>query len=182
MIGESERTSYYTNMRSAGIWFLLGGALALVRAVVELADPVYWDPLSVLDYAAALLTTMAWVATGVGFILWWRTTPIRRGAGLLLVAGIGTAVSGIGNLLEDVFDLEFGELLFTYGGMIGAIAVFAAAVLMLTVRDPLRWTAVLLLTFIAGGIFPDNGGQFVSGASLVGLGIWLLVYRSSADQ
>lgn len=83
--------------------------------VVELADPVCWNPSSFLDYAAALLMSLSWVRTGVAFILWWRTSPIRRGSGLLLVAGIGTALSGVGNLPEDVRDLDFGELLFTCG-------------------------------------------------------------------
>jgi hypothetical protein len=177
-----QRTSRSTSMRSAGIWFIAGGALALARAAVELADPVYWNPSSVLDYAAALLTTMSWVVSGVAFVLWGRTTPIRRGAVFLLIAGISTAISGIGNLLEDVFNVEVGELLFTYGGMVGAVAVLVAAVLVLTVRDPLRWTALLLFGFVAGGIFPDNGGQLLTGASLVGLGTWLVLYQPDTTQ
>ncbi|MDH3305982.1 MAG: hypothetical protein OEO77_00480 [Acidimicrobiia bacterium] len=121
-----------------------------------------------------MLTTVAWVVTGMALILWWRTTPIRRGSLFLLVAGVATAGSGIGNFLEDVLDIEFGETLFTYGGMIGSVALLLAAVSMLTVRHPLRWRTLLLLTFLGGGIFPDSGGQFVTGASLVALGMWLL--------
>lgn len=181
-IDEAGRDGRFTSMRVAGTWFVVAGALALARALVELADPVYWNPSSVMDYTAALLTTIAWVTTGVAFVLWWRTTPIRRGAALLLITGIGTAVSGIGNLLEDVFNVEFGELLFTYGGMIGAMAVLVAAVLILTVQDPLRWTGLLLVGFVAGGIFPDSGGQLLTGASLVGLGIWLVLYQPNASQ
>lgn len=167
----------WLTLRSAGMWFAAGGILVVTRAVVELADPVYWNPSSLLDYAAALLTTLAWVVTGVAFILWWRTSPIRRGSVFLLAAGIGTALSGVGNLLEDVFDLDFGELLFTYGGMIGAISVLIAAVSMLTVHSPLRWAALPLFTLLAGGIFPDDGGQFVTGVSLVALGAWLFRFR-----
>jgi hypothetical protein len=159
------------------MWFVGAGILVVVRATIELAEPAYWNPSSVLDYSAALLTTVAWVVTGVAFILWWRTTPIRRGSLFLLVAGIGTAVSGIGNFLEDVLDLAVGEVLFTYGGEFGAYGVLLAAVSMLTVRHPLRWTALLLLAFLAGAIFPDSGGEFVSGASLIALGVWLLRYR-----
>ncbi len=104
---------------------------------MEMADPVYWNPSSLLDYSAAVLTTVGWVVTGVALVLWWRTTPILRGSLFLLVAGVATAVSGIGNLLEDVLDIEFGEVLFTYGGMIGAVAILLAAVSMLTVRHRL---------------------------------------------
>lgn len=164
-------------MRSAGIWFVVAGALAIARAAIELADPVYWNPSSVLDYIAALLTTVAWATAGVAFVLWWRTTPIRRGAVFLLISGVGTAVSGVGNLLEDVLNLEVGELLFTLGGMTGAIAALVAAVLILTVRDPLRWSSLLLFTFVAGGVFPDDGGQIVTAVSLVALGVWLFLYR-----
>jgi hypothetical protein len=169
-------------MKLTGMWFLGAGILLVVRAVIELAEPAYWNPSSLLDYSAAILTTVAWVVTGVAFILWWRTTPIRRGSLFLLVAGIGTAAEGIGNFLEDVLDLAVGEVLFTLGGMIGVIAVLAAAVLMLTVRNPLRWSALLLFTFIAGAIFSDTGGEFVSGASLIVLGLWLVRYRPPDDS
>ena len=169
--------TFQPTLRLTGMWFVGAGILVVVRAVMELAEPVYWNPSSPLDYSAAILTTVAWVVTGVAFILWWRTTPIRRGSLFLLVAGIGTAVSGIGNFLEDVLDLAVGEVLFTYGGEYGAYAVLLAAVSMLTVRHPLRWTALLLLAFLAGAIFPDSGGEFVSGASLIALGGWLLRYR-----
>jgi len=174
----SERSeSRQLSPRCPGVCFIAAGVLVVIRAAIEWADPVYWNPSSLLDYSAAVLTTVTWIVTGIAFTLWWGTTPIRRGSLLLLVAGIGTAVSGIGNFLEDVLGLEFGELLFTYGGMIGALAILLAAVSMLTVRHPLRWTALLLLTFVGGGIFPDSGGQFVSGTSLVALGGWLLTYR-----
>ncbi len=119
------------------MWFVGGGILVVARAVMEMADPVYWNPSSLLDYSAAVLTTVGWVVTGVALVLWWRTTPIRRGSLFLLVAGVATAVSGIGNLLEDVLDIEFGEVLVTYGGMIGAVAILLAAVSMLTVRHRL---------------------------------------------
>lgn len=173
----SHRETHRQNLRSAGVWFVGAGILVVVRATIELAEPVYWNPSSALDYSAALLTTAAWVVTGVAFIVWWRTTPIRRGSLLLLVAGVGLAVEGIGNLLEDVFDLEIGDLLFTIGGMAGAVSVLLAAIFMLTVRNPLRWSGLLLFAFLAGGIFADSGGQFVSGASLMALGGWLLRYR-----
>jgi hypothetical protein len=164
------------------MWFVGGGILVVARAIMEMADPVYWNPSSLLDYSAAVLTTVGWVVTGVALVLWWRTTPIRRGSLFLLVAGVATAVSGIGNLLEDVLDIEFGEVLFTYGGMIGAVAILLAAVSMLTVRHRLRWTALFLVTFVGGGIFPDSGGQFVSGASLIALGVWLVRYRPTNPE
>ena len=150
-----------------------------VRAGMELAEPEYWNPSSLFDYSAATLTTVNWIVTGVAFILWSHTTPIRWSSILLMVAGIGIAVSGVGNVLEDVVNLGFGELLFTFGGMVGVIGVLMAAVSILAVRSPLRWSALPLLLFVVGAAFPDSGGQFLTGASLIALG--LLLSASSAD-
>lgn len=165
--------SHYSTVGRPGSWFVLAGILVTIRGVIELAEPVYWEPVSLLDYTAAVLTTVAWVVTGVAFFLWWQITPKRRTSPLLLVAAIGTAVSGAGNLLEDVFDIEFGEFLFTYGGMTGAIAMLGTAIAFLAVDGPLRWSGLFVLAFIAGSIFPDDGGQFLSGVSLIGLAFWL---------
>lgn len=165
-----------------GTWFILSGVLVAGRAVVELTEPVYWNPVSIIDYAAAILTTVAWVVTGVAFILWWQSKPARRVAVLLLVSGAGTAVSGVGNLLEDVFDIEFGEFLFTFGGMVGAIAILGAAILWLTVSDVMRWSGLFLVFFVAGSVFPDNGGQFLSALSLLALGLWLWLVRSRSQR
>ncbi len=93
---------------------------------------------------------------------------------MLLIGGLGTAVSGFGNLIEDVFAVEFGELLFDYGGMVGAISLVLGSVLVLTVKNSLRWAGLYLLAFVGGSVFPDDGGQFLSGASLLGLGSWAL--------
>ncbi len=163
-----------------GAWFLLSGVLVLARAGIELAGPTYWAPVTPMDYTAAILTTVAWVTTGTSFILWWRSTPIRRGAALLLLSGIGTAISGVGNYVEDVLNREWGGLLFSYGGMSGALAAILAAVLILTVRHPLRWSGLVILAFIAGGTFPDDGGQFLSALSLLGLGYLLVRSRSTS--
>lgn len=50
----------------------------------------------------------------------------------------------------------------------------AAAIVLLTISGPIRWSLVFLVVFIAGSIFPDDGGQFVMGFGLVGLGLWLM--------
>lgn len=171
-----------SSLGRTSVWFVFSGVLVTLRAAIELADPVYWEPSSFLDYSAAILTTVAWVVTGVALLSWWQSSPIRRGRLLLLIGGIGTAVSGVGNLLEDVFDVEFGELLFTLGGMVGAISILMGAVLVLTVKDSLRWTGLFLLAFIAGGFFPDDGGEFLSGASLGGLGLWLMLSARDAER
>ena len=56
--------------------------------------------------------------------------------------------------------------------MIGAISVLTSAVSMLTVHNPLRWAALPLFTFLAGAIFPDDRGHFVTGVSFGAPGAW----------
>lgn len=168
-----------SELRSTAVWLIGAGALIVIRASIELADPVYWAPTSLLDYAAVVLTTLAWVAAGWAFISWSRSTSIRRCALPLLLAGIGTLVSGIGNLLEDLFDLEFGGLLYSWGGITGALSALLAAALMLPARHPLRWAAFVLIGFVAGSFFPDAGGEFLSGLSLLSGGLWLFLSQES---
>ena len=176
-------TRLSASLRSTGVAFVIASSLILIRAVLELWDPVYWDPQTALDYAAAILTTLSWVVAGTAFIMWFRATAEQRVRWLLALAGIGLAVSGIGNLLEDVFDMnDLGEALFTNGGLVGAVAIVATAVLVLTVPGPIRWTSVILFVFLVGSVFPDDGGQFVMGVSLLALGLWLIRIASARHQ
>lgn len=164
----------YSALKGVGRWFVGAGVLVLLRALIELADPAYYAPVSLLDYTAATASSVAWAATAVALFLWWRATPIRRGSFLLLVAAVTTALGdSLGNLLEDVFDLEIGEWLFSNVGQVSPLALMAAGIAILTVRGTYRWTGLFLLLYVAGAVFPDDGGQFLSGISLVGLGYWL---------
>jgi len=165
-------------VKAVGVWLVVAGVLTAVRAALEFGEPAYFDPVTFLDYSAALLSSVAWAATAVAFFLWWRRSPLRRGSLLILLAAVGIAVSSVGNALEDVVGAEFGEVLFTLGGMTGAVATLAAAVVIITAGQTLRWTGVFLLLFIAGSVFPDDGGQWLSGLSLVALGWWILRLRS----
>ena len=169
-------------MKRAAIWFLAAGVLTSVRAAIELADPAYFRPVSVLDYTAVVVSSVAWGATAVALYFWWRHSPIRRGSTLALVAALGLAASSVGNLLEDAFSVDSGEWLFTYGGMTGAIAILALAVVVLSAPHPLRWSGIFLFAFVAGSTFPDDGGQWLSGLSLLVMGWWLWQRRQqSAD-
>lgn len=160
-------------MKKDGWWFVAAGVLVTGRAAVELTSPSYWSPVSVLDYSAVAGTTIAWLVTAWAIVLLARTTQLKRARLALLIAAVGTAISAVGNLLEDMFDIPFGGDLFSWGGMIGAIGLLVGAGLVLSVNDRLRWSGLFLATFIAGGIFPDDGGQFLSGVALLGLGGWL---------
>lgn len=163
-----------------GWWFVAAGVLVTARAAIALTSPSYWSPVSFVDYSAVVGTTLAWLVAAVAIVLLAQRPPLRRARLVLIVAAVGTAISAVGNLLEDYFDVPFGGDLFVWGGLVGAIGLVLGSVLTLTVKDRLRWAGVFLLGFIAGGVFPDDGGEFLSGVSLLALGGWIVIsYRGT---
>ncbi|KAA3636292.1 MAG: hypothetical protein DWP92_09830 [Armatimonadetes bacterium] len=164
------------SLRTSAWWFVVAGVLVAIRAAVALTDPVYHSPSSVIDYTAAMLTTVAWGTAAVAFALLWRPSPIRRGAFLLPIVAIAMAASATGNLVEDVFDMAWGELPYTLGGMVSLFSLLAVAVIFLTQSHQYRWSGLFFLGVVAGATFPDSGGEWLSGLSLVAFGVWTLWY------
>jgi hypothetical protein len=103
-----------------------------------------------LDYLAAGLNSAGPFVAAAALFIWWRTTPIRRGVFLILVAAAAAIVWGFGNLFEDILDYEWGFVLFGVGGIATVIASALAGVAALTVRDPFRWSGLFLLGVAAG--------------------------------
>ena len=168
-------------MRRSGGWFVIAGVLVTIRAAIGLADPVYWSPASTLDYSAAILQSFVWLAAGWALFLLWRTIPLRRGSVFLLIGAVGSATLAVANFLEDVLGFAFAGWFYMIGGGIGVIAILVGGVLILTVNDPLRWIGLFLVVWFVGGAAPDDWGDFVSGVSLLGLGVWLLTRTQTAQ-
>jgi len=162
------------NVVRPSFWFIASGGVTLVRAAIELTEPVYYDPSSLLDYTAVVLTSAASGALAVALYLWWRTAPFSRLSIVLLVAAIGIAAESVGNLLEDGFDSDFGATLYNNGGLIGAVALLLTVIVALATATSLRWSGLFLLAGLGGAIFPDDGGLWLTGASFLGLGIWMI--------
>ena len=146
----------------------------LTRAAMELSEPSYWNPVSLFDYAAVWLTSLAGFAVAIALVLWWRVTEVRRGAFLLPIAAVILLLNAIGNVLEDAFRLQIGADLYNIGGDAGPIAFMAAAILALSVAHPQRWSGAFLLGYVVGFMFPDNGGGFFSAVALLGMSYWLI--------
>ena len=164
----------------SGRWFVIAGGFVVARAVIELAEPVYYDPETLLDYAAATLSSTAWLATAVALARWWPAMPAKQASLLLLVAAVGIAASAVGDFLEDVVDVALGEPLFTVGGVLSAVSILITGVVLLVLRGA-RWPGVLLLMFVTGSTFPDDGGEFLSGASLILLGYVIHRYQAARE-
>ena len=154
--------------------------MTLARQAIELTEPAYYDPVTGLDFAAAWLTSIAGGMTAFALLLWWRRTPIRRGSWLLLIAALGFALSAVGNVLGDVFDLAVGDDLY-FAGAVGFGATLLAGVLALTVRNPYRWSGLFLIGYAAGFAVPDLGGLWLAGVSFVAMGYWIMRTSSTAS-
>ena len=161
-----------SNLCGPAVLFGLAGALTLAREVVGLADPAYYDPVTGLDYAAAWLTSLAGGVAAVALFVWWRRSPVRRGAWLLVIAAVAFVMSAFGNLAGDVFDIEVGDTFWT-AGIFGFGATILAGAAALTVNDPYRWSGLFLIGYAAGWSFPDAGGLWLAGTSLIAMAYWI---------
>ncbi len=169
------------NLRPAAVLFGAGGVLTLIRQLIQHTDPAYYDPVTTLDYAAAWLTSIAGGTVAVAFAMWWRRSPLRRGSWLLLAASLAWALAALGNVLGDVFDMSIGETLWT-AGMTAFGLTLVAGVVALTVNSPWRWSGLFLIGYAAGWGFPDSGGLWLSGVSLIAMAFWIDRTAAKTDR
>ena len=166
--------------RSTAAWFAVAGVLAVVRWVLEYTDPSYYDAASLLDFSAVMSQTLAMVATGIALILLWRDPPVRRGSFLLLVAGVGAIAQGLGNLLEDAFDIEAAFWAFAIGSIIMLVSLLAAGVASLTDSSTRRWSGLFLIGGAPGGLL--GVGLLIMGVAWVLFSGWIVVTIARSDQ
>jgi len=159
---------------STAMWFAIAGLSALLRWGLEFADPQYYDPESTLDYAAVVAQSAAGLATGIALLLLWRNPPVRRGSTLLVVAGIAAVAQGLGNLLEDAFDIESGQWGFVLGGVAMLLALIGAGVVALTVRSSTRWTGLFLLVGATGALL--GVGLVSMGLAWIAFSFWIAMH------
>jgi len=169
------------NLRPVAALFGVAGVLTLIRQLIEHTDPAYYNPVTNLDYAAAWLTSIAGGTVAAAFAMWWRRSPIRRGSWLLLVASLAWALAALGNVLGDVFDMSIGETLWTAGGVAFGLTL-AAGLVALTVNSPYRWSGLFLVGYAVGWGFPDSGGLWLSGVSLVAMAYWIDRTAAKTDK
>jgi len=128
----------------------VAGLVSLTGFLVGLSDPVYYSPETSIDYLAAVLNTAGPFAAAVALLIWWKVTPVRRGAILILAAATAAFALGLGNLLEDIVGLEWAGDLFFYGGFAMFATTALAGLMALTVNERWRWSGLFLLAIAAG--------------------------------
>jgi|GEM_PF-2701354 hypothetical protein len=122
------------------------GLLAGAGFVVGFFDPAYYKPVTAFDYFGSVLNDLGLVGAGVALIIWWRITPVRSSAPLVLGAGIGLALWAVGNVLEELIGVPLGETIYFVGG-VGAFGLSAAAgAVTLFAQSRWRWSGLILLS------------------------------------
>src|SRR3954469_26044718 len=75
-------------------------------SLLLLAGPSYWAPASVLDWAAVLAYTTAWLLFAPAIVLASRLVPSRSSRGGAGVIAAAALVTGVANLLADALQLD----------------------------------------------------------------------------
>jgi hypothetical protein len=158
--------------RVAAILFGVAGILTLLgTAVCTFYEPTYYDASTFGDYLSVVLLSAALVMTGVALVVLWRDPPVQRGSVFLLLGGVGAAAMGMGNLLEDAFDVEAGVWGFFGGGIAMLVSLIIAGISALTVDAPGRWSGLFLLFAAPGATL--GFGLVMMGVSWILFGLWL---------
>ena len=117
----------------------------LAEWAVLWGDPNYDAPEGPLDYAAAIVFSLALFATAIALFVVQREVAPRRASALISLAAIAALVTSVGNLLEDVFGVAAADDIFIYGGFVFFAALALSGVLTVTTPAPQRWVGIVLL-------------------------------------
>jgi len=170
--------------RAAGVVALVAGLLWLLRAWVQLADPVYWDPHSWIDYLAVALYSAAMVALTpplAGLQRQQEAHAGRLGRWTFYVTFWGAAATGIGNLLEDGLGPVFrpaglvGLLLYLLGFAFLFLGLIPFGIAVLRAGVLARWIGVALILAVPVLLtFWERGGAALFGLIWIAIGGYLL--------
>lgn len=155
----------------------LAGLVWLARAGIALAEPDYWRPRTLVDYAAVVGTSLGLVllAAGVGAFYRHHPAPLSRAqrawrAGVWLTWASALTI-GVSNLLEDAVGLRALGSVWVIGIVTLLIGLLIAGASAFWVPG-LRWpVGGLLLVCALGLLFIEWNGMFAMGLALFALGL-----------
>jgi len=159
---------------------LTTGLIVAVWFVNSLSDPASHDPETITDYVASVLAEIFFLAAAYTFVVWWRVTPIRRGAVMLLGAAAGFVLWSVGNIVEEIMGIEFGENLYFVGATAAIVLTALTGVVTLTAQSRWRWTGLVLLAITASFAFEDLFGD-IPIAPLPWLVLAFVLWRGMLD-
>ncbi len=148
--------------------FVAVGILWCVRSLQSLAEPEYWDPVSVADWLAVFSFSAALFALAVALPLLARIIGGRAVFWVSFVPAAGAAVSGVGNLLEDALQLGAGNVFYVVGGLVFWVGLLVwTLVVAVTAVGRRRLMALgVVVTMIGLVLYESGGGVLVLGAWL----------------
>jgi uncharacterized membrane protein len=77
--------------------------------------------------------------------------------------------------------MDAGETLWS-AVIVGFGVTLVAGVVALTVNSPWRWSGLFLIGYAVGWGFPDSGGLWLSGASLLAMAFWIDRTAAETDK
>jgi hypothetical protein len=155
--------------------FMFVGVTWCVRSLQAFADPDFQDPVSALDWFAVLSFSAALFGLACALPLFAQLIGGRAVLGASLVPAVGSALSGLSNLLEDAFQIGFAFWFFvasTALTMLGFLGFTVAVAVM--GRGRRRFSAAVpAVTLVGILLFESGGGLLILGAWLVAAAITL---------
>lgn len=128
------------------MWWCFGtGVLLSAWAVISLREPAYWDPQTLVDYLGSIVAQVGFVAVAVTLLVWRRATPVRWSSVPLMGASVGFLLWALGNLFEEVLEVEAGVWAFFLGAALAHVMLFVAGIVELVTPGRWRWAGLVLL-------------------------------------
>lgn len=141
-------------MTTRAAWLLAGIAWA-VRSLLEFARPNYYDPVNMLDWAAVLSFSLAWLLSAAAVLLLSRDVGTRSVRAIGLLFAIAAVVAGVANLAEDALRQSWGGVPYIVGFLGAWLSLIPLTIAIWL--SPARRAALLPLALF-GSIALFNGG------------------------
>jgi hypothetical protein len=149
--------AHLMNLRIA--WLLTGFAWA-VRSGLEFAKPDYYEPVTLLDWAAVISYSIAWLLSAGAALLLARDLEARLVRLVAVVFAVAASTAGLANVVEDAFDQSWGGTPYVIGFLVAWIALIPFAGLVW--RTKARRMALLPVALFASIALFNMGGGLVA--------------------
>lgn len=129
-----------------------------LRSLLGLADPVYYHPVTAIDYAAVYSYSLALLLQPLGLALLYTLSGRRRSVGIVVVIlAVAAVVTAVANLLEDGFAMKGLGVVYVLGAAPFAFGQIVLAAL-LAMRVPRELALVPAGLFLGMFAFERGGG------------------------
>ena len=135
------------------------GIFWAVASLLLVGGAAYYEPVTLLDWAAVLTYTAALVWLGLSIACIGRLVPSRPVRITALIAAVPPIVTGVANLVEDGFDVAAASSVYVAGSLLTVVGLVALAAALLWARAT-RLAALCLLVTL-GLLFVVDGGGVV---------------------